>query len=179
MMIGWGWASWGETFTRFLPHTPSSNAPSPPSAGRRHRDCRRTVRRTPIRSLPPTCPIGRYPPSRPLLSPDVFPQRVLLVFRRLVLPFFVLFPQPALSADTLHRGLSCHPMYFPSGSCSSLGGSSSRSSITHTSRSHIPHHLHCFQRSLDRPFSPWPRRLQISNSSRMITARSSARSRCV
>src|ERR1035441_10880716 len=85
MMIGWGWASWGETFTRFLPHTPSSNAPSPPSAGRRHRDCRRTVRRTPIRSLPPACLIGSYPTSRPLLSPDVFPQRVLLVFRRLVL----------------------------------------------------------------------------------------------
>src|ERR1035438_7072045 len=78
-----------------------------------------------------------------------------------------------------NHGLPCPPMYSPSGSCSSLGGSSSRSSITHTSRSHIPHHLHCFQRSLDRPFSPWPRRLQISNSSRMITARSSARSRCV
>ena len=30
MMIGWGWASWGETFQRFLPHTPSSNAPAPP-----------------------------------------------------------------------------------------------------------------------------------------------------
>src|ERR1035438_4152732 len=38
--------------------------------------------------FPPACLIGRYPPSRPLLSPDVFPQRVLLVFRRLVLPFF-------------------------------------------------------------------------------------------
>ena len=23
-----GWASWGETFKRFLPHTPSSNAPA-------------------------------------------------------------------------------------------------------------------------------------------------------
>jgi hypothetical protein len=48
-------------------------------------------------------------------------------------------------------------------------GSSSRSSITHTSRSHIPHHRHCFQRSLDRPFSPWPRRLQMASSSRLIT----------
>jgi hypothetical protein len=26
MMILVGWASWGETFKRFLPHTPSSNA---------------------------------------------------------------------------------------------------------------------------------------------------------
>src|ERR1039457_7636781 len=88
MMIWWGWASWGETFQSVLPHPPSSNAPAPPSAGRRHRDCRRTVRRTPIRSLPPACLIGNYPTSRPLLSRDVFPQRVLLVFRLLFLPFF-------------------------------------------------------------------------------------------
>src|ERR1039458_7519447 len=27
----WGWASWGETFKRFLPHTPSSNALAAPA----------------------------------------------------------------------------------------------------------------------------------------------------
>ena len=27
--VFWGWASGGETFTRFLPHTPFSNAPVP------------------------------------------------------------------------------------------------------------------------------------------------------
>jgi hypothetical protein len=29
--VFWGWASWGETFKRFLPHTPSSNAPHSPA----------------------------------------------------------------------------------------------------------------------------------------------------
>jgi hypothetical protein len=33
MRIVGGWASWGETFKRFLPHTPSSNAGASRSTG--------------------------------------------------------------------------------------------------------------------------------------------------